>query len=463
MPPILDRTSMPEQDPKVRAGNFNEVNLGYTLEMAQREASRCLNCKVPQCREGCPVQVLIPQFIHALTQGDLAKAYETITHTNNLPAICGRVCPQENQCEQLCILGRKHEPVAIGRLERFVADWAMQHNVHSNKPDHRNGKKVACVGSGPASLSCAADLAMMGYDVTIFEAFHRPGGVLVYGIPEFRLPKDLVAQELEGLREKGVRFETDVVVGHTVDVDELLQEEGYSAVFLGNGAGLPIFMNIPGETLNGVYSANEYLTRINLMKAYQPDSQTPIRRAKEVLVVGGGNVAMDAARSALRMGAHVTVLYRRSMEELPARAEEVHHAQEEGVEFSVLKSPVAILGDENGWVTGARCVRMELGQPDASGRRSPVEVEGSEFDLPADMVIMALGTRPNPLLTQSMPEINLNRAGCIEVDDDTMMTNLPGVFAGGDSVSGAATVILAMGAGKKAARGIDDYIKGLEA
>jgi len=451
---------MPEQDPHVRNSNFNEVAMGYTPEQAKEEAARCLACKNRPCVSGCPVNVAIPEFISLVAEGDFEGAYRKIAETNNLPAVCGRVCPQESQCEAKCVRGIKGEPVAIGRLERFAADYHMAHGQKEINDIKPNGHRVAVVGSGPAGLTCAADLAKLGYSVTVFEAFHEPGGVLVYGIPEFRLPKDIVAREIEGLCELGVEIRTNMVVGKAVSVDELFQE-GYEAVFLGTGAGLPNFMGIEGESLNGVYSANEYLTRINLMKAYLPEADTPIMKASKVAVVGGGNVAMDAARCAKRMGAQeVTIVYRRGENELPARAEEVHHAKEEGVIFRLLTNPVRILGDQKGWVRGMTCIEMELGEPDASGRRRPIPKEGSEFDLEVDAVIIAIGTSPNPLISSTTPGLDINRRGGIIVTEGTGLTSREGVYAGGDAVTGSATVILAMGAGKDAARAIDEFIRG---
>ena len=453
------KTPMPSQDPKVRAHNFLEVSQGYTEEMAQEEASRCLNCKHRPCVSGCPVHVQIPDFIQQVVKGDYAAAYDIIADSSNLPAVCGRVCPQENQCEKVCVRGIKGDPVGIGRLERFVAD---RHNAH---PDRKiikpqpNGHKVAVIGSGPAGLTCAGDLAKLGYEVTVFEALHLAGGVLVYGIPEFRLPKDIVQKEVDNLTALGVKIETNMVIGKVLSIDELKGEYGFEAVFIGSGAGLPRFMNIPGENLCGVYSANEFLTRTNLMKAYKHNALTPIMHAKRVVVVGGGNVAMDAARSALRIGAEkVYIMYRRSEEELPARREEVHHAKEEGVEFMMLTNPVEILGNEDDFVKAVRCEKMELGEPDASGRRRPVEVPGSEFLLEADCVIMAIGTSPNPLIKSTTEGLETQRWGGIIVDEDGRTTR-EGVFAGGDAVTGAATVILAMGEGKTAAKAIDEYIK----
>ena len=454
----LTKTPMPEQDPQVRARNFKEVALGYTAEMAMEEAGRCLNCKNPKCVEGCPVNVRIPEFISKVAEGDFKAAYEIITSTNALPALSGRVCPQETQCESKCVRGVKGEPVAIGRLERFVADWYRENvNAMPEKPES-NGIKVAVVGSGPAGMTCASDLAKLGYQVTMFEALHTAGGVLVYGIPEFRLPKAIVANEITKLEAQGVEVMTNMVIGRVLTIDELF-EMGYKAVFVGSGAGLPMFMNIPGESLKGVMSANEYLTRTNLMKAYDENADTPIIKSKAVAVVGGGNVAMDGARCAMRLGAeHVYIVYRRGEAEMPARKEEQHHAKEEGIEFKTLCNPVEIIGDENGRVCGMKCIRMELGEPDASGRRRPVEVPGSEFVLDVDTVIMALGTSPNPQLRSTTPGLDTNRKGCLIVNENEMTTR-DGVFAGGDAVTGAATVILAMGAGKKGAAAIDAYLK----
>ena len=449
---------MPEQDPKERNHNFKEVALGYTAEMAVEEAGRCLQCKNPKCVAGCPVNIHIPEFIAKVAEGDFAAAYEIISDTNALPAVSGRVCPQESQCEALCVRGIKGEPVAIGRLERFVADWYRENVNAMPKRPESNGHKVAVVGSGPAGLTCASDLAKQGYEVGLFEAFHVAGGVLVYGIPEFRLPKAIVANEVKKLEALGVDVETDTVVGKTCSIDELF-EEGYEAVFIGSGAGLPMFMGIPGESLSGVYSANEYLTRINLMKAYKAGYDTPIKQCRSVAVVGGGNVAMDAARCAKRLGAEVHVVYRRSEAEMPARVEEVHHAKEEGIHFDLLTNPVEILGD-GGKVVGMKCIRMELGEPDASGRRRPVEIAGSEFVLDVDAVIMSLGTSPNPLIRSTTPGLEATKKGCLVVEDDGVTTTREGVFAGGDAVTGAATVILAMGAGKKAAEQIHAYIAG---
>ena len=462
--PNMDPKKTPavEQDPVVRSGNFKEVSAGYTTyEMARGEAERCLNCKNMPCVSGCPVGVQIPSFIQKIKEGDMAGAHAILKSTSNLPAICGRVCPQESQCECKCVRGIKGEPVGIGRLERFVADWGMQHADELPKAEAvaLNGKKVAVVGSGPAGLTCAGDLAKLGYQVTIFEALHTPGGVLVYGIPEFRLPKDIVQKEIDGLKALGVDVQTNMVIGRVLSIDELL-EQGYEAVFIGSGAGLPRFMNIPGENLKGVYSANEFLTRVNLMKAYQPGSDTPIEHAKRVAVVGGGNVAMDAARCAKRLGAEeVFIVYRRSEKELPARAEEVEHAKEEGIVFHLLNNPTQILGDENGNVKGMECIRMELGEPDASGRRRPVEVPGSEFTLDVDCVIMAIGTSPNPLIKSTTEGLETQKWGGIIVNEETGLTSREGVYAGGDAVTGAATVILAMGAGKTAATAIDQYIQ----
>ena len=454
------KTPMPNQAPEVRAHNFEEVALGYTEEMARQEAERCLNCKNPRCVQGCPVNVRIPEFIAKVAAGDYEAAYEIITSTNALPAISGRVCPQESQCESKCVRGVKGEPVGIGRLERFVADW---HRTHSNdlpKQPESNGHKVAVVGSGPSSLTCASDLAKQGYQVTIFEAFHTAGGVLVYGIPEFRLPKAIVQSEVEKLKALGVEVMTDMVIGKVLSIDELMEDMGFEAVFIGTGAGLPRFMGIPGEGYAGVCSANEYLTRTNLMKAYLEEYDTPQLKSRAVAVVGGGNVAMDACRCAMRLGAEkVYIVYRRSMEEMPARNEEIEHAQEEGIDFRLLCNPVEILGDDKGHVSGIKCIQMELGEPDASGRRRPVEVPGSEFVLDVDTVVMALGTSPNPLIRSTTPGLEANRRGCLVVGEDEVSTTREGVFAGGDAVTGAATVILAMGAGKKAASAIDKYIK----
>lgn len=454
----IPRVPVREQDPKVRAANFEEVCYGYNVEEAVLEASRCLGCKNPRCVAACPVGIRIPDFISKVNDGDFAAAASVIAKDSSLPAICGRVCPQETQCEGSCILGIKGEPVAIGKLERFVADWSRRNGGVKQEKAPSNGLKVAVIGSGPAGLACASDLAKLGYDVTIFEALHRPGGVLVYGIPEFRLPKDEVVEaEINEVRALGVKIETNVVVGRTVTVDSLLDTEGFSAVFIGSGAGLPKFMGIPGENLNGVFSANEFLTRNNLMKAFRDDYMTPIHAGRKVVVVGGGNVAMDAARTALRLGAEVTVVYRRTENELPARREEVHHAKEEGIEFAMLTNPVEITGDEKGWVKSVKCIRMELGEPDESGRRSPVPVPGSEFEIETETVIMSLGTSPNPLIARTTGGLDTNRRGCI-VADEAGVTSREGVFAGGDAVTGAATVILAMGAGRKAAAAIHEYL-----
>lgn len=454
----IPRVPVREQDPAVRATNFEEVCYGYDREEALTEASRCLNCKNPRCVGACPVHIQIPEFIHALTEGDEAKAAEVIARDSSLPSVCGRVCPQESQCEGSCVLGIKSEPVAIGKLERYVGDWKIAHASGEKVEIPQNGKKVAVIGSGPAGLACASDLAKWGYEVKVFEALHKLGGVLVYGIPEFRLPKDkIVAKEIESLMRLGVEFEKDVVVGRTTTVDRLLDEEGYDAVFVGTGAGLPRFMGIEGENLNGVFSANEYLTRANLMHGYDYDYDTPVFEAKKVVVVGGGNVAMDAVRTAKRLGAEAVIVYRRSEAELPARKEEVHHAKEEGIEFRMLTNPVRVLGDEKGWVTGIECVEMTLGEPDASGRRSPIEKEGSNFRIDCDAVIMALGTSPNPLIKSTTKGLDTTRRGCLVADEEGRTTR-PGVFAGGDAVTGAATVILAMGAGRKAAKAIHEYL-----
>ncbi|MBR6115804.1 MAG: NADPH-dependent glutamate synthase [Oscillospiraceae bacterium] len=455
----LKKNEMPSQDPNVRNKNFLEVALGYTEEQALDEAARCLNCKKPLCVEGCPVNVQIPAFIAKIREQDYEGAYQCIHETSSLPAVCGRVCPQETQCEQRCVRGKKGDPVGIGRLERFVADWHNSHTCEVPPRPASNGHKVAIIGSGPAGLTCAGDLARLGYDVTVFEALHVAGGVLVYGIPEFRLPKSIVQKEVDGLKDMGVKFEMNMVVGRVVSIDELMEEYGFEAVFVGSGAGLPMFMHIPGENLCGVYSANEFLTRINLMKAYREGSDTPLMdlRGKTVAVVGGGNVAMDAARCSKRLGAEVYVVYRRGMEELPARKEEVEHAIEEGVIFKTLHNPVSIQGNENGYVSGMTCIQMELGEPDASGRRRPVEIKGSEFELPVDCVIMALGTSPNPLIKNTTPGLEVNRKGGIVVNEDGL-TSHPGVYAGGDAVTGAATVILAMGAGKLGAKSIHESL-----
>ncbi len=458
---VMKKVPVKEQEPQVRAKNFEEVCYGYTLEEAQAEASRCLNCKNAQCMKGCPVSIDIPGFIQQIKEGNIEEAYNIISKSSALPAVCGRVCPQETQCEGKCIRGIKGEAVSIGKLERFVADYAMEHGLKPKKEKESNGIKVAVIGSGPSGLTCAGDLAKLGYDVTIFEALHQAGGVLVYGIPEFRLPKErVVAKEIENVKALGVKIETNVVVGRSVTIDELLEKEGFRAVFIGSGAGLPRFMNIPGETLNGVFSANEYLTRSNLMKSFRDDSTTPIMKSKKVAVVGGGNVAMDAARTALRLGAEVHIVYRRGEEELPARVEEVHHAKEEGIIFDLLTNPVEIIGDEKGWVKAIKCIRMELGEPDESGRRSPVEVKGSEFEIDVDTVIMSLGTSPNPLISMTTKGLETNKRKCIVAEENTGKTSREGVYAGGDAVTGAATVILAMGAGKEAAKAIDEFING---
>ena len=454
----LTKVPMPEQDPNVRNKNFLEVAMGYTEEMAMEEASRCLNCKNKPCVSGCPVNVRIPEFVAKVAEGKFEEAYEIITSTNSLPAISGRVCPQENQCEGKCVRGIKGESVSIGRLERFCADYHMKHSDAKAVKPQSNGKKVAVVGAGPSGLTCAGDLAKKGYEVTVFEAFHTAGGVLVYGIPEFRLPKAIVKKEVENLQDLGVEVKTNMVIGRVLSVDELF-EMGYKAIFIGSGAGLPSFMGIEGEDLIGVYSANEYLTRTNLMKAYLDDYDTPIIKSKSVAVVGGGNVAMDAARTAKRLGAEVHIVYRRGEEELPARVEEVHHAKEEGVIFDLLQNPTEILVDENGWVKGAKVIKMELGEPDASGRRRPVEIPGSEYDMDVDTVIMSLGTSPNPLISSTTKGLEINKRRCIVAEEETGKTSKDGVYAGGDAVTGAATVILAMGAGKAGAKGIDEYLK----
>ena len=463
----MPRHAMPAQEPDVRNKNFSEVALGYTKEMAMEEATRCLSCPKMPCKNGCPVQINIPDFIAKVAEGDFEAAYQIINKTSSLPAVCGRVCPQENQCEKYCVRGVKGEPVAIGRLERFVADW---HNANATQPPKKpasNGHKVAIIGSGPAGLTCAGDLAKLGYEVTVFEALHKAGGVLVYGIPEFRLPKAIVQKEVDTLKQLGVDVAVNTVVGKTITIDELMGEMGFEAVFIGSGAGLPKFMNIPGENLQGVYSANEFLTRINLMKAYREGADTPIKHSLKVAVVGGGNVAMDAARCAKRLGADVHIVYRRSMEELPARHEEVEHAEEEGIIFDTLTNPVEILGyhnpddkrdPRNGSVRGIRCIRMELGEPDEKGRRRPIEIPGSEFDMEMDCVIMALGTNPNPLIKNTTKGLEVNKHGGIIVDENAL-TSREGVYAGGDAVTGAATVILAMGAGKQAAAAIDEYLQ----
>ncbi len=457
---VLKKVPVREQDAKVRAANFEEVCLGYNKEEAMEEANRCINCKNAQCIKGCPVAINIPGFIEKVKEGDIEAAYQVISESSALPAVCGRVCPQESQCEGKCIRGIKGEPVSIGKLERFAADWATENGIKPAGAKEMNGKKVAVIGSGPAGLTCAGDLAKMGYEVTIFEALHEAGGVLVYGIPEFRLPKEeVVAKEIENVKSLGVKIETNVVVGKSVTIDELMEEEGFDAVFIGSGAGLPKFMGIPGEQANGVFSANEYLTRSNLMKAFDENAATPIMRGKKVAVVGGGNVAMDAARTALRLGAEVHIVYRRSEEELPARVEEVHHAKEEGIIFDLLTNPVEILADENGWVCGMKCVKMELGEPDESGRRRPVVKPDSEFVIEVDTVIMSLGTSPNPLISSTTSGLETNKWKCIVADEEFGKTTKEGVYAGGDAVTGAATVILAMGAGKAGAKGIDEYLK----
>ena len=459
---------MREQDPKVRATNFDEVCLGYDMDEAVNEAGRCLGCKNAKCMEGCPVSINIPgfighlkngEFIKNIERGEILEAAKTLKETSALPAVCGRVCPQESQCEGKCIRGIKGEPISIGKLERFTADWAKKNGIKPQPSEVKLDKKVAVIGSGPAGLTCAGDLAKLGYKVTIFEALHEAGGVLVYGIPEFRLPKEaVVKKEIENVKSLGVEIETNAIVGKSITIDGLF-EEGYEAVFIGSGAGLPKFMGIPGEQANGVFSANEYLTRSNLMKAFDENSNTPIMHGKKVAVVGGGNVAMDAARTALRLGAETHIVYRRSEEELPARAEEVHHAKEEGIIFDLLTNPIEILTNDDGWVSGIRCIKMELGEPDASGRRRPVEIEGSEFDIEADMVIMSLGTSPNPLISSTTEGLDINKRGCIIANEETGLTSRDGVFAGGDAVTGAATVILAMGAGKAAAAGIHEYLQ----
>jgi glutamate synthase (NADPH/NADH) small chain len=452
------RTPIAEQDPQVRNHNFEEVCLGYTEEEAIQEAKRCIQCKKPFCRPKCPVSIDIPGFIKHIAEGNFAEAAQVLAEYSALPAVCGRVCPQEVQCESTCILGKKGDAVAIGKLERFAADWARENGIEVGKAKPSNGHKIAVIGSGPAGVTCAGELAKEGYDVTIFEALHEAGGVLVYGIPEFRLPKETVVKhEIENLKKLGVKIETNVIVGRTITVDEIF-EEGFEAIFIGSGAGLPKFMNIPGENLNGVFSANEFLTRNNLMKAFRPEFDTPIKVGQKVAVVGGGNVAMDAARTAKRLGAEVYVVYRRTEEELPARVEEVHHAKEEGIIFELLTNPVEVLGNQDGWVRGLKCVRMELGEPDASGRRRPREIAGSEFEFEVDTVIMSLGTSPNPLISSTTDGLNVNNHLCI-VADENGQTSREGVFAGGDAVTGAATVILAMGAGKDAAKAMDEYIK----
>ncbi len=456
---VLTKVPVREQEAAVRAKNFDEVCLGYNKEEAMEEASRCINCKNAQCIKGCPVAIDIPAFIEQVKAGNIERAYQIISQSSALPAVCGRVCPQESQCEGKCIRGIKGDPVSIGKLERFVADWARENNIKPEPAKEKNGKKVAVIGSGPAGLTCAGDLARLGYDVTIFEALHEAGGVLVYGIPEFRLPKEeVVAKEIANVESLCVKIEKNVIIGKSITIDELIEEEGYEAVFIGSGAGLPKFMGIPGENANGVFSANEYLTRSNLMKAFDEDSNTPIMRGKKVAVVGGGNVAMDAARTALRLGAEVHIVYRRSEEELPARVEEVHHAKEEGIIFDLLTNPTEILEDENNWVRGMKCIKMELGEPDASGRRRPVEIPNSEFEMELDTVIMSLGTSPNPLISSTTEGLETNKWKCIVADEEFGRTSKEGVFAGGDAVTGAATVILAMGAGKAAAKGIHNYL-----
>ena len=454
------RNPMPEQPADIRNKNFEEVCLGYNMEEAMEEASRCINCKNAKCIQGCPVSINIPAFVKAVKEGKITEAADIIAESSALPAICGRVCPQESQCEGKCIRGIKGESISIGKLERFVADWSRENGVVPAKPETTNGIKVAVIGSGPSGLTCAGDLAKLGYEVTIFEALHEPGGVLTYGIPEFRLPKTRVVRpEVENVKKLGVKIETDVIIGKSVTIDELMEEEGFKAVFIGSGAGLPKFMGIPGENANGVLSANEYLTRSNLMKAFRDDYDTPIYLGKKVAIVGGGNVAMDAARTALRLGAEVHIVYRRSEAELPARAEEVHHAKEEGIIFDLLTNPKEILVDENGHVNGMKVVKMELGEPDASGRRRPVEIPGSEYDMDVDTVIMSLGTSPNPLISSTTKGLEINKRRCIIAEEETGKTSKDGVYAGGDAVTGAATVILAMGAGKAGAKGIDEYLK----
>ena len=455
------RVPVREQDPKLRATNFEEVCLGYNEEEAVKEAERCLNCKNPKCRQGCPVSIDIPAFIAKVKDEDFEGAAKEIAQYSSLPAVCGRVCPQEKQCEGKCVLGIKGDPVSIGKLERFTADWATEYNVDLSETSPKNGMKVAVIGSGPSGLTCAGDLAKMGYDVTIFEALHKAGGVLEYGIPEFRLPKEkVVAKQVENIKKMGVKIETNVIVGRTITIDELFDNEGFKAAFIGSGAGLPRFMGIPGENANGVLSANEFLTRVNLMKAAEEGYSTPVRAGRKVAVVGGGNVAMDAVRTAVRLGSEGHIVYRRGESELPARAEEVHHAKEEGVIFDTLTNPTEILVDEKGWVKGMKCVKMELGEPDASGRRSPIEIEGAEFTMDVDTVIMSLGTSPNPLISSTTEGLEINKRRCIIAEEETGLTSKEGVYAGGDAVTGAATVILAMGAGKKAATAIDEYLQG---
>ena len=456
---MMERVPVREQDPKVRATNFEEVCYGYNQEEAVTEAARCLNCKNAKCIEGCPVNINIPGFISKVKENDIEGAYEVISESSALPAICGRVCPQESQCESKCIRGIKGDAVSIGKLERFVADYALEHDIKPKKAEKMNGHKVAVIGSGPSGLTCAGDLAKLGYEVTVFEALHELGGVLAYGIPEFRLPKNkVVKKEIEKVRDLGVKFETNVVIGKSITIDQLMEEENFEAVFIGSGAGLPMFMGIPGETANGVFSANEYLTRSNLMHAYDDTYETPIAAGKKVAVVGGGNVAMDAARTALRLGAEVHVVYRRSAAELPARVEEVHHAKEEGIIFDLLQNPTEILVDDNGWVRGMRIIKMELGEPDASGRRRPIEIPGSEYEIEVDTVIMSLGTSPNPLIASTTEGLDTNRRKCIVAEEENGQTSKAMVFAGGDAVTGAATVILAMGAGKAGAKGIHEAL-----
>ncbi len=460
---VLKKVPVREQDPKVRARNFEEVCLGYNEEEAREEATRCIKCKNPRCVAGCPVSINIPAFIKEVEDGNIEEASKVIALSSALPAVCGRVCPQESQCEGVCIRGIKGEPVSIGKLERFVADWAREHDIVPQAPETTNGIKVAVIGSGPSGLTCAGDLAKLGYEVTIFEALHEPGGVLTYGIPEFRLPKERVVQpEIDNVRKLGVVIETNVIIGKSVTIDQLFEEEGFQAVFIGSGAGLPMFMGIPGENANGVFSANEYLTRSNLMKAFRDDYDTPIAAGKKVAVVGGGNVAMDAARTALRLGAEVHVVYRRSEAELPARAEEVHHAKEEGIIFDLLSNPTEILTDEKGWVNGMKCIKMVLGEADASGRRKPVEVENSEFIIDVDTVIMSLGTSPNPLISNTTQGLDINKRRCIIAEEATGKTSKEGVYAGGDAVTGAATVILAMEAGRAGAKGIHEFLSAKE-